>query len=509
VSELVDHLEGVGLDDVQRGLVLGADDSRDLGDRPGAVGELPDSPTDVVESEVLAGIAGQEKHGVAGRLRENTVATAGAALRVHRLRYIEAVLGPATADAPAGPGALYARDERDCEGGALKVLYVERTGLVGGGERSLLGLLDGTAGQIERVLACPSGPLQAASVAHGVPVVTIPETAGSLRLHPWHTTAGVATMASAALAIWRAARGAGIDLMHANSIRAGLVAAPAARRLGVPLVVHVRDRLPPSAMTTAVRRAVVSSADAIVAISRFVAEEFDPSGSAARLRVIDNPLDLARFDPALVTREHARDRLDVPLDVPLIGLIGQLTPWKGQDDAIRALAKVRERHRDARLVIVGEPKFVARATRFDNWAFVRHLHELVRDLGLGWSVSFLGEREDVPEIIRALDLLLVPSWEEPFGRTVIESMAMATPVLATSVGGPREVITDGVDGRLLAPRDPDAWGTAITEMLSDEAGRAAMGQRARNAVRSRFGLAAHADAVTALYREVLTTGSGS
>jgi glycosyltransferase involved in cell wall biosynthesis len=384
----------------------------------------------------------------------------------------------------------------------LKVLYVERTGLVGGGERSLLGLLDGVADHVDRVLACPSGPLQAAAVEHGVPVVTIPETAGSLRLHPWHTPAGLATMGSAALAIWREARDLNVDLIHANSIRAGLVSAPAARRLGLPLVVHIRDRLPPSPMTSLVRRAVLSSADVIVAISRYVAEEFDPSGSAPRLRVIDNPLDLARFDPALVTREHARDRLDVPADVPLIGVIGQLTPWKGQDDAIRALAAVRRRHPDARLVIVGEPKFVARATRFDNWAFVRHLHELVRDLGLGWSVSFLGEREDVPEIIRALDVLLVPSWEEPFGRTVIEAMAMGTPVIATSVGGPGEVITDDVDGRLLGPRDPDTWSAAISDLLADDPRRAAMGERARAQVTSRFGLEQHAEAVTRLYWEL-------
>ena len=74
------------------------------------------------------------------------------------------------------------------------------------------------------------------------------------------------------------------------------------------------------------------------------------------------------------------------------------------------------------------------------------------------AVHFLGEREDVPEILAALDLLLVPSWQEPFGRTVIEGMAMGRVVLATIVGGPREIIEDGVDGRLLAPREPRGVG---------------------------------------------------
>src|SRR3954452_13325091 len=137
------------------------------------------------------------------------------------------------------PRAVYDPDGRDWDRDILKALYVERTSLIGGGERSLLGLLDGTADRIERTLACPSGPLQAAAVSRNVPVVTIPETAGSLRLHPLYTTTGLATMGSAAMAIWREARRLRVDLLHANSIRAGLISVPAAKRLGVPLVVHV------------------------------------------------------------------------------------------------------------------------------------------------------------------------------------------------------------------------------------------------------------------------------
>ena len=88
----------------------------------------------------------------------------------------------------------------------------------------------------------------------------------------------------------------------------------------------------------------------------------------------------------------------------------------------------------------------------------RGLRELVAREGLQDRVSWLGEREDVPELIGALDVLLLPSWEEPFGRALIEAMALGVPVVATSVGGPPEIVEQGRQGYLLAPRAPSDVG---------------------------------------------------
>ena len=86
------------------------------------------------------------------------------------------------------------------------------------------------------------------------------------------------------------------------------------------------------------------------------------------MEVIDNPIDLARFDPSRLDRLSAREQLGVG-DGPLLGVVGQITPWKGQEDAIRALPLIRRVHPDAQLLVVGEAKFVAAATRFDNRAY--------------------------------------------------------------------------------------------------------------------------------------------
>ena len=111
----------------------------------------------------------------------------------------------------------------------------------------------------------------------------------------------------------------------------------------------------------------------------------------------------------------------------LLGVVAQLSPWKGQDTAIEALRILREQGIDAHLLLIGSAKFVARATRFDNEGYVAGLRRLVADAGLQDHVTWLGEREDVPELVRALDVLLLPSWEEPFGRALIEAMALKCP----------------------------------------------------------------------------------
>jgi glycosyltransferase involved in cell wall biosynthesis len=386
----------------------------------------------------------------------------------------------------------------------VRVLYVERTGLVGGGERSLLGLLEALPADVEPLLACPDGPLREQADRRGVPTSTIAESVGSLKLHPVHTPVALAAMGMAVTALHRAAREWPPDVLHANSIRAGMIAAPVARILRRPLVLHVRDRLPRSPVTRWLQSSLASHADAVIAISHHVARAFDPDGRA-RLQVIDNPFDLAQLDPDGIDRRAARVALGLSNGAPVLSLVGQITPWKGQEDAVRALAAVRRTHPEAILLVVGETKFTARATRYDNRAYLRRLHEMIGELGLQDAVRFLGEREDVPAILRASDVALAPSWDEPFGRAVVEAMAMGVPTIATAVGGPSEIVSDGFDGVLIEPRRPDAWAAAIERLLDDESCRLAMGAAARRVALARFGKDRHVGAVVALYRQVLAS----
>jgi glycosyltransferase involved in cell wall biosynthesis len=385
----------------------------------------------------------------------------------------------------------------------VRILYVNHTGNVSGAELSLLDLLRGLPQDIEAIVACPTGPLATAVSALDVRVLPIRGMNASLRLHPVQTTVGLLHMGSAARSISRGARRSPrVDVVHANSVRAGLLAAVALPGAKAPLIVHVRDCLPDTSVARLSSRLLRARAATIVANSRYTAERF-AGGSCGRIRWVHNPVDLSRFEPHALQRGQARDRLCIESDLDLLAVVGQITPWKGQDDAIRILAKLRSRHPRVHLLLVGEPRFVSRSTRYDNRAYEQHLHALTRELGVGESVTFMGHRDDVSTVMRAANVVLVPSWEEPFGRSVIEAMAMETPVAATDIGGPAEIISNGVNGLLLPPRNPEAWVDALSQLLSDRSKQQEMGRLGRLRVESAFTLDLHVTAMLGVYREAV------
>lgn len=380
----------------------------------------------------------------------------------------------------------------------MRVLYVNHTARVSGGERSLLDLLGGLSSAVEPVLASPAGELAALASQQGVELHVVPGTAGSLRLHPRHTPRAALDMAVGARSLRSLVRRSAPTLIHANSIRAGVIAGLGRAAGGPPVIVHVRDCLPAGAASDAVLRFIGRQSAVLLANSRYTATRLSRVEPRAPVRVIHSPVDARRFDPART--------VSAPLSARngelVLGLVAQITPWKGQLEAVEAVAHLRESGVSARLVLVGATTFVDPATRFDNRSYLAALQARIAELGLDRQVSLLGARDDVPGLMAAFDIVLVPSWEEPMGRTVLEAMAMERPVLATSVGGPAEIVEHGETGLLLEPRQPRLWAEAIAELAGDPDRRLRMGKRARRLVLERFAVENHARLVEDLYREV-------
>jgi glycosyltransferase involved in cell wall biosynthesis len=385
----------------------------------------------------------------------------------------------------------------------VKVLYVEHTSLISGAEAALLDLLEALPSTVVPTVICPPGPLSDTLRAMGIDVVEFAGASGGLRLHPRHTLRTVRQILSSAGALRRTVAATGADVVHANSLRAGLIAGCGLTFRATPTVVHIHDALPPTRAAGFVRSALRLTADAVITISEYTTENFAGGGSRRGIHMLHNPLDTERFDPEARTRRDARAQLGLEAHDKLIGLVAQITPWKGQEVAIRALSLLHRRHPDARLLVVGEVKFADRATRYDNVAYLKLLHRLVAELGLEQHVEFWGERSDVATITRALDVLVGPSWEEPFGRSVIEAMAMETAVVATNVGGPAEYIEDGVDGVLLSPKDIPAWAAAVAGLFDDPDQRLEMGRRGSRKVRKLFERRDYAAKVVHVYEEVV------
>jgi glycosyltransferase involved in cell wall biosynthesis len=213
----------------------------------------------------------------------------------------------------------------------------------------------------------------------------------------------------------------------------------------------------------------------IVPNSSRTAEAFVAGGLADRVTVVRNCIDVGQYEGP---RASSGVRADLaPSGERLVGYVGVLHPIKGIEHFIRAAIDVAEVVPDVRFVIVGSEKY-------PDWR--AHLEELARPLLATKRLMFLGHRSDIPEVMRALDILVVPSLEEPFGYVNIEAGAAGVPVIASNVGGIPEIVIDGQTGRLVPPGDPEPIRSTLIELLNDEPLRRSLGEAARRHVEQHF-----------------------
>jgi glycosyltransferase involved in cell wall biosynthesis len=384
----------------------------------------------------------------------------------------------------------------------MRILFANHTGAWSGAEVSLMRVVEVLRDAHEVCVACPAGPLADAVDRARVDRLSLPAVDASLRLHPLQTPAGLGQLGAGGVALARAARHFGAEVIHANTPRVGIMAA-VARPLGAPpIVVRAHEHLPPTRVGRAVRSLILHTASEVVAVSDYTAGRFNEGLQVPVATRVYNSIDHVRFDPDSVVAGGLREQLGIGADAALLGQVAQITPWKAQDTAIRALAELRRDGFEAHLLLVGEVAFGGKSVRYDNHAYLRRLERLVDELGVRDAVHFLGQRNDVPEILRELDLTLLPSRGEPFGLVTVESMAMGTPALVSSDGAGPELVEDGVCGRVLPPGQPRLWAAAARELLDDLAALARFGERARRAA-ARFRDDRHAHEMLAIYERVV------
>ena len=389
----------------------------------------------------------------------------------------------------------------------MRIVYLNHSGKVSGAEISLLTFFKGLKGrkEIEPILVCPiEGVLKERAPGMGFPIVNIEPFEAGFTRNPLSFLGYGVRLLRIARRFASIVKGSNADLIDANSVRAGLVASVSTFFHKIPILVHVRDCVPKNKIGSLTRRVIASRASEIVVNSSHVAHHFALDSSMLRkIEVVYNPLDLAAFDPDKVDGNEFKKIFNVNGSYPLLGVVGQISPWKGLVDVIRAMPKVLSYFPEARLVIVGEPKFDTVSARYDNVAYLRKLESLVERLNLKKEVIFTGERSDIPEVMKAIDLLILASWEEPFGRALIEAMAMEKPVISTNVGGPTEILEDGVNGILVSPKNPQIIAQAIIELASKKKKSEEMGRRGRKEVRRRFNTDTYIAKMLNIYKKIL------
>lgn len=255
----------------------------------------------------------------------------------------------------------------------------------------------------------------------------------------------------------------------------------------------------------------------VVAGSEATRARYEAMGvTAPRLQCISYGVDVDRFDPARADRLRVREELGLAREAPVVGLVAYFYPprtdWqtppairgrgvKGHEDFLAAAALVRERYPAARFVLAGRGWGPAGESYRE-----RLMAECV-DAGLGDAVVFAGHRDDVPDVLAALDVSVQCSLSENYGGT-IESLLMMTPTVATNVGGMPETVRHLQTGLLVPPSDPAALADAICRMLAhpEEAGRMAVAGRAL--MLERYGIDRTTEAIAAMYRDLLRSNAG-
>lgn len=371
----------------------------------------------------------------------------------------------------------------------MRILFYNHTGVCSGAERILLTLCTNLRdGVFEPVLACPNGDLAERARNEHIPVHIMEELVSRFTWRPDRIAAYFIAIVRHSLLLRRLVRKCEPDLIHANSIRAGLVASAGTLGMPVRVVWHVHDMMKRHPLSTAIRLfAIVLRVDEVVGVSNAVAASF--RGKLGKLfpwrvpvRAIYNGIDCDKFRPDSADRSRKRASLGLTDDQVAIGIIGQIAPRKGHLELIEAFRAVSAAQPSARLLIAGLPLFRG------NDAYLRQVRLAVEESGLQKTVDFLGHCEDTPSLIRALDLVVVNSRTEPFGLVVVEAQASGTPVVATSVDGIPELIDNGVTGYLLATLEPADLAKRLTEVLANPGARQTVGLTALKWAASRFSM---------------------
>ena len=320
---------------------------------------------------------------------------------------------------------------------------------------------------------------------------------GSLRF-----ASGLLAMAVGSWKVAQAVRRANVDLVHANSTRAGLMASFGRVLHGRPVVWSVHDFLPGGMIGMAIR--LVSRVGASVVIVNSDAVRRDVEDGHRLLPT------LRRIYPVLVTRTFDRRKpgnrevWQLPESAFVVGYVGQITPWKRVHDAIAAFEILAAEVPDSRLIVAGAPKF-----RTENRQYLDELLALVRRRGLERKVLFVGFQADVLRVYAALDVLVHPAAREPFGRVVAEAMAQGLPVVAAAEGGVPEIVVDGVTGFLCRGGDVEALGRTLVRLARAPELRRRLGSASVERARAVFHVDRALDDLLDVYAEVLGSGQRS
>jgi len=388
----------------------------------------------------------------------------------------------------------------------ITVLYLDHTAKWSGGEIALLRTLEAIdRNRVTPVVALAGdGPFaerlrEATIETHILPLAESMREVrkGSLGGTALFTKLGAAAgFAGYASTIARFARKRGVALLHCNSLKADIYGALAGKIARLPVLWHIRDHIVPSYLPNAAVKGVRTLAkwwpDFVVANSESTLQTVFPEGTHKKpaRAVYDGLSERELLSPEPPTTDRWKQT------PPRVGIVGRLVEWKGQHIFLEAAKRVLASGIKAQFVLIG-------GALFGETDYEAKLKEMATPLGN--RVEFLGFRNDVPDLLRGLDIMVHASISpEPFGQVVIEAMAEGVPVIGSDGGGVREIITHGNDGLLSPMGDAEALAKTLLGLLQNPAQANQLARGGYATVRQRFTATNNARQIEEVYTQMLT-----
>ncbi len=343
----------------------------------------------------------------------------------------------------------------------MRIVFINSIKMFGGGEIWLLRTMNALSERGHKVcLICrPNVPLESRAQKAG------------FQVHPVRMRGDLDPLVIKK--IWILLRRFHTDVVCTNMDKELRLGGLAARLAGVKAVVPRRGSDYPLKNMFAYRWSYGTLADGIIANSESTKQTLlknAPWLNPKKIRVIYNGIDTRPFQ--LPSQSDLRQSLNIPKNRFLVGYVGLLDQRKGLTTLITAFQQLLDEFPRAHLLITGEGELET-ALRRQSRAFANH-------------VTFAGFREDIPEIMKTIDVLTLPSLWEGFGIVLIEAMATSTPVITTRISNMPEIVTDGHDGLLVPVNDPTGLKNAMLRFATDSAFRKKTGQNGRETVNRRF-----------------------
>jgi glycosyltransferase involved in cell wall biosynthesis len=312
--------------------------------------------------------------------------------------------------------------------------------------------------------------------------------------------------------LWRYMREKRFHIVHTHMIKPGLLGRLAARLAGVPVVLHTvhgfyfHDLMSAGAIKfySTIEKIGAMCSDLVLSqnredINRAVNMKICPP---AKIKYLGNGIDIDRFHPGRITAEllkSKRDELGIQPDRKIVCQIARLVDHKGYQDFFEAAKILKAKKFPAVFIAIGQRHYKNGAIDPDR---------MIKDMNLNGYVRFLGERDDIPDLMAAMDLIVLASWGvEGIPRVIMECAALGKAAVATNVSGNREAVLDGETGYLVPPRDPRSLAKAIEAFLKSPANSGKMGLAARRRAESMFDERNYFEKTDQFYRQLLRAKS--